>query len=127
MSLILLAQNDLRFIEDTITFHCGPINPNYRIIPHETALIVRMINIVALIAEFSLIAQNQKALRESSGTKELPVVFSGKNNAFPLTVGRASSAKIDRQIKYGASHNTHELTLWMLNLKMQATQHAFCA
>ena len=86
-----------------------------------------MIDIVTLIAEFSLIAQNQKTMRESSGNKELPVVFSGKNNPFPLTIGGASLAQIDCHIKYGAFHNTHELTLRMLNLKMQATQHAFCA
>ena len=127
MHLVLFRQNDFRWVEGTVAFQRWPFDANGGIVPHEAALVVRMIDVVTLIAELGLVGEHKEAVREMLRNEELALVLRGENHALPLAVGRAAVAQVNRHVENRAAHDAHELGLRMLNLEMEASQHTLGA
>ena len=51
MPLILVAQDDLGWIELGIAFERWPLDPDGGVVPHEAAFIVGMVDIIAFVAK----------------------------------------------------------------------------
>ena len=62
-----------------------PYNSDFGIVPGKSALVVRMIKIVAFIAKFRNIAQNQKSMCKPLGDQKLFFVLCRKNNSIPFS------------------------------------------
>lgn len=69
MQLILLAQDYLGRIEFGIALEHWPLDPDGRIIPHEAALIIGIVDIITFVAKIGSIRQNKKAVCEPTGNK----------------------------------------------------------
>lgn len=123
IQLVLLAQDDLGGIELGIAVERWPLDPDGGIVPHEAALVVGMVDIVALVAELSGIREHQKAVGESTRDEELTAILSREHHAFPSAIGGTALSKVNRHIEDPARNNAHELRLGMLDLEMQSTQH----
>lgn len=75
------------------------------------------------VTEYCRFTQRQKAMREALGDIELPVIISRKLYSIPSAKAFAALAQIYRHIEYTALKHTGELSLRVLLLIMQATQH----
>lgn len=56
VGLVFIGQNQLSFIERVLALESGPGNTYLRVIPHETALVTWMVEIIAFIAELGGVA-----------------------------------------------------------------------
>lgn len=99
MPLILVAQDDLGWIELGIAFERWPLDPDGGVVPHEAAFIVGMVDIIAFVAKLGSIGQNKKAVREPTRDEELALILSRKHYALPLAIRRAAFAQINRHIE----------------------------
>ena len=73
------------------------------------------------------IAGHQKAMRKACRYPELLAVVFAQLHAHPLPEGGGALADIHRHIKYRPAHHAHQLALGLLDLIMQAAQHALGA
>lgn len=55
MQLVLLAQDDLGRIELGIAIERWPLDSGSKVVPHETAFIIGMVDIIAFIAKLGTI------------------------------------------------------------------------
>ncbi len=62
MQLILIAQDNLGWIELGIAFERWSLDPDGRVVPYEAAFIVGMVDIIAFVAKLGSIGQNKKAM-----------------------------------------------------------------
>ena len=85
-----------------------------------------MPEVIDLIAELCLIAQNQKAMCKALRDEELLLIFSGQRNAIPLAIGFRITSEVNRDIKHSATYSAHQLALRILLLEVQSAQHALC-
>lgn len=69
MRLVLLTQDDLDQIELGIAIERWPLNPDSGIISHETAFIIRMVDIIAFVVKLGSIRLNKEAVREPARDK----------------------------------------------------------
>ena len=99
MHLVLLAQDDLGRIKFGIAFERWPLDPDGGIMPHEAAIVVGVVDIVAFVAKLGSIGQNEEAVCEPAGNEELALVLSRKHYALPLAIRRAAFAQINRHIE----------------------------
>ena len=67
-----------------------PIDRQIRVVEQNTAVRLRMIEVVAFIGEDSLIAQHREPVRKTARNIELPFVLFAQLYAEPLPVGRLS-------------------------------------
>ena len=102
-----------------------PFDPDRRIIPGQSAFIVRMIKICTLVAEFGYIREHQEPMRKSFGDIKLLIVLFRQLDAEPFTESRASLTKIHRNVKNGTADDADKLALRVFLLKMKAAQHSF--
>ena len=56
VDLVFIGQNQLCFIERLLALERGPSNTYLRVVPHETALVAGMVEIIAFIAELGGVA-----------------------------------------------------------------------
>lgn len=69
MDLILFTQDDLGGIELAIALERRPLDSDGRIIPHEAAFIVWVVDVIAFVAKLCNIEQNKESLCESAKNK----------------------------------------------------------
>ena len=106
----------------------APIDGNIRIIPSQSTLGRRFIQIVAFILKNSRFAQHHKTMRETLGNEKLTLVFARQFHRHMLSVSRTAFANIHRHIHHPTVNNTHQFSLRMRwTLKMQTSQHAIRA
>ena len=99
MPLALLAQDDLGRIELGIAFERWSLDPDGRVVPHEAAFIIGMVDIIAFVAKLDSIGQNEEAVCKPTRDEELALVLSRKHYALPLAIRRAAFAQINRHIE----------------------------
>lgn len=66
------------------TLELRPLDPDIRIIPRHAALIIRMPEVIHLIAEFCYIRQYQKTVGEAFRDEELLLIFFCQLGAIPF-------------------------------------------
>lgn len=93
MTFVFIAQNP-QILRDL------PIDGQIGIIQQNTAVRLRMIEVIAFVGEDSLVAQHRESVRKSARNIELPLVLFAQLYAEPLPVGRAVLAQIHRYIQY---------------------------
>ena len=71
-------------------------------------------------------AQHQKTMCKPRWHPQHFFILGGQFHAHPLAERGRTATNIHRHIEYRARHYTHQLTLRLLNLIMQAAQHALC-
>jgi len=86
--LILFAQIQLRAVGQGIalgagaagmrTLNLGPGNADFLVVPGHTPLVVRVLEIVALVAELRLVAKHQEAMGKAPGDQELLFALLGQ-------------------------------------------------
>ena len=123
MSHVLIRQNEFRGIKSIVTIKRGPFDGDIRVIPHEPALVTRMIDIVTLVAEDRIIAQHKETVSKTTRDKELAVVLGRENHALPLPVCLATGTQVNTDIEHSSLNNPDEFALRMLNLKMKSAQN----
>ena len=79
--LVLVGENKLHAFRDR------PLNVNVLVIPDQSALIVWMIEIRALVSELCILGKYQEAMSKSLRNKELFLVFCGKDYTIPFSNG----------------------------------------
>ena len=84
MQLVLLAQDDLGRIELGIAIERWPLDSGSKVVPHEAAFIVGMVDIIAFVAKLGSIGQNKKAVREPRGMKNWRLFSAVKHYALHL-------------------------------------------
>ena len=84
-----------------------------------------MIEIIAFIAEFRRITQNEETVRKAIRNQQLLFVFRRKLRPVPFSEGLALCTEIDRNIKHTAADCSDQLRLRKLLLKMQPSEHTF--
>ena len=95
----------LRQVQRHINFR--PPNANVRIIPGKSSFIVRMVEVIALVAELSFIGENQEAMSEASRNQELFLVLGRELYSVPFPEGGTPFPDINRNIKHCAAHNAN--------------------
>lgn len=99
MNLILVAQDDLGRIKFGIAFERWPLDSDSRVVPHEAAFIVGMVDIIAFVAKLDSIGQNEEAVCNPTKDEELALVLSRKHHALSLAIRQASFAQVNRHIE----------------------------
>jgi hypothetical protein len=98
----------------------GHLMPNSRVVPGDAALELWRLKICGFLKEFSCLAENQEAMRETPRHPNLFVVLPGKYFAHARAECGGCLPNINRNIKYLALCYPHQLALWLLNLVMQS-------
>ena len=97
--LVLIAQDDLGRIEFGIAFERWPLDPDGGVVPHEAALIIGMIDVIAFVAKLGSIGQNEETMCKPTRDEELALVLSRKHHALPLAIRRANFAQVNSTIE----------------------------
>ena len=84
MYLVLVGENKLYALLER------PLHVNIRVIPHKAALIVRMIKVRHLVAEFCLIGEYQKSMCEVLRDEELFLILRRQHNTEGFAEGFAA-------------------------------------
>ena len=91
-------------IAGVIAHQRRPCNPDLRVVPRQTAFIVRVPEIVDFVTKFRFVRQHQKPVREPFRNQKLLFVFRRQRHAVPLAVRRRPGAQIDRHVEHFAAH-----------------------
>src|SRR5699024_6143002 len=126
--LVLIAQVQCRTIFQRVTlctctalvltFQLRPFNANLRVVPCHATLVIRMPEVIDLVAELCFIAQNQEAVCKALRDKELLLILSRQGNTVPLAIGLRITSEINSYIKHSTAHSAHQLALRILLLEV---------
>ncbi len=108
-----------------LSFNSRSLNPNLRIIPSHTVLIVQIVKIIAFIAKLFNFAQYQKSMCESSRNQKLLLVFFCQFDTILFSVCFASASQIHNYIKNRTFNYSHQFCLWIILLEMKPLQYTF--
>src|SRR5438034_2927978 len=97
----------------------------FRIVPEDTALVLRRVEIRRLVEHFGEFTQNAEPVREPYRDPEQFVRFGAQANAFPPAQPGRAAPDIHRHIENLAGDDTNELALRLMDLVMQPAQYAF--
>ena len=107
--ILLLLEGYFRFGEggmilifitkDEIAIKFGPIDGDIRVVIHNATFVLWVIDIVAFISKFGIVAKDEKAMGESARNHELLMILLGEAGANPLTVGGATVTEINGNIE----------------------------
>jgi hypothetical protein len=73
------------------------------------------------------LAEHQETVRKARRHPELAVVVGAQLHAHPLAERGRAFADVHRHVEHGPLHHAHQLALRLLDLVVQAAQHAFAA
>jgi hypothetical protein len=104
-----------------------PGDADDRVVPGNAALVRGGVVVCGFVQEVCGFGQDHKAVCEAWRHPELFVIVFGQLNPGPLAKGGGAFADVHRHIKHGAAHHAHQLALGLLQLVVQATQHALGA
>ena len=105
----------------------GPSDANRRVVPGNAAFVCGGVIVRRLIQEVGRLAQHHKAVGKARWHPELAVVVFGQLAADPLAKSGRAFADVHGHVKHGAAHHAHQLALGLLQLVVQAAQHALGA
>lgn len=111
--------------EETAAVIVLPRDGEGRIVVSYAAFALRVVVVVALIAEDRMVFEHDKTVGEPSGDIKLGLVLAGEQDAFPLPEGRGVFAKVDSDIVDAAADDTNELGLRAFDLQMQSSKDSF--
>lgn len=111
--------------EETAAVIVLPWDGEGRIVVSYAAFALRMVVVVALIAEDRMVFEDDKSMGESSGDVKLGLVLAGEQDAFPLSEGGGVFAKVDSDIVDTAADDTNEFGLGTFDLQMQSSKDSF--
>src|SRR5712691_4937941 len=95
-----------------------------RIVPEDTALVLRGVEIRRLVEHFGEFAQNAESVRETYRNPEQLVRFGAYADAFPPAEPGRAAADVHRHIENLAGDDADELALRLADLVVQPAQHA---
>ena len=102
-----------------------PLDSDGRIIPGQTALIVGMVKIRDLVAEFRGVTEDQEAVGETRRNIKLLLILGGQLHTVPLAVGCRTGTQVHRHIEDTALDHPDQLSLGVVDLIVQSPEHAF--
>ena len=108
-----------------LTCHIRPPNTDLWVIPCQSALVVRMPEVIDFVTELCLVRQDQEAMRKAFRNQELFFVFFRQFHTIPFSIGCGTFPQIHRHIKYASAHGTDKFALRIVDLEMQSAQYAF--
>ena len=115
--LILLAQKQLH------VFRHRPVDSNFRVVPHQAALVAGIVKPGAFINELRRFRHHNKSVGKALRHVKLLLVFRGKQHAVPLPIGVAALPQIHGNVVNLAADHPHQLALGVFLLKMKASEH----
>ena len=102
----------------------GPFNPKGRIVKPHTTLGIRIIKIITLIAEKSIVFQHNKTMSKASRYEELPFVFCAQFYRQMLTECLGFSANINCDIPNRTLYDPDQFRLGMrIRLPVKSTNY----
>jgi hypothetical protein len=127
LEILLIAPVDFILVREIQisrghSFRHGPLDSEIRIIPHDTTLVVRMIEIGHLVAELGFVGQADKAVREILRNHELLLVLCREEHSGPLAEGLRARAEVHSHIIDLAGNHADQLVLGIMDLEMQTAQ-----
>ena len=102
-----------------------PVDAQALVEDRDSPVSLRMIELIALILEYSSFAEYGKAMGKTTWNKELAMIILGQFHSHMLAIGRRTLANIHSHIEHGTLHAAHQLRLgeWRA-LEMQSAHHA---
>lgn len=107
-----------------VQFVQRPCDPHRRVVPGEAALELRGVVVGRLVQEVGRLAEHHEAVREAGRHPQLAVVVLAEFDPVPLPEGRRALAQVHRHVEDAALDDPYELALRVLDLVVQAAQHA---
>ena len=102
----------------------GPGDANGRVVPRDAALVRGGVVVGGFVQEVRGVRQDHKAVGKALRNPHLFVVVFGQLYPGPLAKGGGAFADVHRHVKHRAAHHAHQLALGLLQLVVQAAQHA---
>lgn len=84
-----------------------PIDCQIRVAQQQSAICLRVIEVIAFIGKDRLIAQHREAVCKTTGNEELPFVLLAQLHAVPLSESGAVLTQIHRYIQHPAYRAAH--------------------
>ena len=97
--------------EDGLVGRDAPVDAQRMVEDADASVGFGVVEGVALVLENGDIAENGKAVGETSGHEELAVVVLGQLDGHVLAVGGTALADVDGYVEHGATDTAHELAL----------------
>ena len=104
-----------------------PLDADFRIVPHEATLVLRVVEAGALVDKRRRLAEHHEAVRKAFGNVELLLVLGRKYDTFPLAERQAALAQVHRHVEDFAIDDADEFSLRVLLLEVEAAEHALLA
>lgn len=102
-----------------------PFDAHRRVVPGQAALELRRVVVRRLVQEVCRLTEHHEAVRKARRNPQLPVVVLAEFDPVPLPEGRRRPAQVHRHVEDAALDDPYELSLRLLDLVVQAAQHAF--
>ena len=99
--------------------HFRPFDPDLRIVPSKTALVIGMVKVIAFIAELRLITQYQEPMSKASWNQILFLIVRCENLPVVFSVGCRSHAQIHSDIIDNSLDDSHQFCLRETFLKVK--------
>ena len=118
MSAVLVAENHILCRE-------LPIDRQIGVIPGDSSLCLRAIELVALVLEYHLGAENSKSVGKPFRDEKLSVILCSKLRRDIFAEGGGIGAYIDRHIEHLTLNHPHQLGLGLVPLlEMEPADHS---
>lgn len=101
-----------------------PVNADRRVVPQEATFEFRRPVVGRLVQEFRAVAEYHEAVGKAFRNPYLAFVGGRQVDANPVAEGWRAFAQVDGDIEYFAGSDAHQLALRLLDLIVQAAQHA---
>ena len=102
----------------------APVDTETAVQDADAAVGFGMVEVITLVLEHSLLAQDSEAVGEPPGDEELAMVVLAQFDGHVLPVGGAAAPDVHRHVKHPAANAAHQLALReRRSLKMKAAHH----
>ena len=106
-----------------LTRNLWPGDIDSRVIPRDTPLFVRPVEVIALVAELCKRREDQEPVGKALGDEELVLLLRRQDGPDILAPRRASLAQVDSHVEHLALGDPYQLGLLVDLLEVQAPQH----
>ena len=92
---------------------CGdlPVDPEVRVVPGYGPFGLLAVEVVALVLEYGLFAQDAESMGQAARNEELEVVLFREHDRDMLSESRGERADVDRDVEHGALDHPYQLAL----------------
>jgi hypothetical protein len=105
----------------------GPGDADGRVVPGDAAFVRGGVVVGGFVQEVCGFRQDHKAVGKALRNPHLFLVVFGQLYPGPLAKGGGAFADVHRHVKHRAAHHAHQFALGLLQLVVQAAQHALGA